>query len=102
MAKTVNLDIPKTAAERIAAQEWKCAGCGATSPSREQSCDCPTSVVTRGHEQAWKIGRERLHMLELAETIKNYSDVVLVGFSTRLTLSPHQRDLIIKALTEDG
>ncbi|MGD9884459.1 MAG: hypothetical protein AB7R40_23730 [Nitrospiraceae bacterium] len=100
MTKTVDLDIPKTAAERIAAQEWKCAGCGAVSPNRAQSCDCPTGVVTRHNEQAWKVGREELRMSELAETIKNYSDIVLVGFSTRLTLSPYQRDLIIKALTE--
>ena len=81
-------------------EPWRCAGCGAVSPNRAQSCDCPTGVVTRNEEQAWKVGREELRMSELAETIKNYSDIVLVGFSARLTLSPYQRDLIIKVLTE--
>lgn len=54
---TASLDIPQSAAERVArADEWKCAGCGALSPGRVRSCDCPTNVVCRGRaEQEWKI-----------------------------------------------
>lgn len=55
MSKTIELNIPRTAAERIGAQEWKCAGCGRPTPGRARSCECPTNVVSRSDgATAWK------------------------------------------------
>lgn len=34
--------------------EWTCAGCGAVSPNKIRSCDCPTNVVSWDRKQAWK------------------------------------------------
>lgn len=42
--------------------EWKCAGCGAPSPDKARSCECPTSVVYyregKKDTTAWKIGED--------------------------------------------
>ncbi len=35
--------------------DWKCAGCGKPYPNRRGSCDCPTGVVYRKGESAWKV-----------------------------------------------
>lgn len=43
--------------------DWKCAGCGAPSPGRFRSCDCPTSIVYKSGQlreaARWKL--ERYH-----------------------------------------
>jgi chromosome segregation ATPase len=46
-----------TNTEAAEAAGWQCAGCGVASPDRYRSCDCPTNVVVRAKEQAWKIDR---------------------------------------------
>lgn len=35
--------------------DWHCCGCGKLSPDKRRSCDCPTNVIRRGNEQAWKV-----------------------------------------------
>lgn len=44
--KIVELNIPRTAAERVA---WKCCGCGMPYPDRVRRCDCATNVLSRGN-----------------------------------------------------
>ena len=59
---TVNLDIPRTAAERLAVQSaWKCAGFGALSLDRIRSCACPTDCLYRMD------GQKMLHEIKIAE-----------------------------------
>lgn len=36
-------------------EEWRCAGCGKTSPDRRRCCECPTGVVFNNRTSAWKI-----------------------------------------------
>lgn len=48
MGKTVELNVPRTAAERIDALDgWKCCGCGMPYPDRMKRCDCATGVLFR-------------------------------------------------------
>lgn len=51
MARTINLPISPEAIQT----EWRCAGCGCLSINRKRSCSCPTSIVRRGNESAWKL-----------------------------------------------
>lgn len=52
--KTASLDIPHSAADR--SKSWRCVGCGALSPNRLRSCECPTEVVRGPHGLTdWKV-----------------------------------------------
>lgn len=51
---TADLNIPHSAEDRAAS--WRCVGCGAASPNRLRSCECPTAVVRGPHGLTdWKI-----------------------------------------------
>jgi hypothetical protein len=62
-----------TPRDDLAGHQWRCAGCGKQSPDRSRSCDCPTNVVLRGREQAWKVDDEAI--AGLSERLRNI-DVV--------------------------
>lgn len=55
--KTVELNIPRSAEERIIAyKEWHCAGCGVPVHDLVKRCDCMTMVACKeGHESVWMI-----------------------------------------------
>lgn len=60
MTKTIELDIPQDAAERVARQDaWKCSNCGRPHPDRVRSCDCPTGCLFRME------GKRMLHEVKI-------------------------------------
>ena len=68
--KTIELNIPKTADDRIASQsEWHCAGCGISVPDLVKRCGCYTMVACKeGHKSTWMVDpREAAKLLEIED-----------------------------------
>lgn len=79
----------------MADYEWTCAGCGALSPDRMRTCDCPTNVVCWDRKREWKRSRDAVGASDRCHKI-----IGLLYENPSAGLEPSDVDLIKSALKQ--